>query len=177
MLESISGIGVPGLLQSEARGLVLKFVATGAAAAQGSIRPLPRRGTRLKDAAFKDVILTSDSKDLKRWRAVVRNEARCALIRASDLPAGFNRLRDALWPEGPVRLVLRWSLPRPKAMKAPTCEVPHVVRPDIDKLERAVLDALTGVLYRDDGQVQTVLKQKFYADAGAAAGVEVTAWQ
>jgi Holliday junction resolvase RusA-like endonuclease len=37
-------------------------------------------------------------------------------------------------------------------------------RPDVDKLARAVLDALTGVLYRDDGQVVTLDVTKRYGE-------------
>jgi len=44
-------------------------------------------------------------------------------------------------------------------------------RYDGDKMERAVLDSLTGVVYEDDGQVWTVHKWKQY---GPKPGVEVT---
>jgi Holliday junction resolvase RusA-like endonuclease len=38
------------------------------------------------------------------------------------------------------------------------------VRPDVDKWLRQVLDALTGAVYRDDGQVVTVAASKVFAD-------------
>lgn len=38
------------------------------------------------------------------------------------------------------------------------------VKPDIDKLTRAVLDALTGVAFKDDGQVVTTIAHKVYCD-------------
>jgi crossover junction endodeoxyribonuclease RusA len=150
----------------------LRWFSKGEPEAQGSIRPLPKAGKRLAGAAFSDVILTSDNKDLKRWRAIVRNDAVCARIKA----VGNAGLRDITWPTGPVSLLLVWRLPRPKRLK-PAAPLEHLTRPDIDKLERAVLDALTGVLYTDDGQVQTVLKQKFVAGPDQVPGVEVTAWQ
>lgn len=37
------------------------------------------------------------------------------------------------------------------------------VRPDVDKLARALLDALTGIAYDDDGQVVTFSIRKIYA--------------
>ena len=37
------------------------------------------------------------------------------------------------------------------------------VRPDVDKLARALLDALTGVAYDDDGQVVCLSVRKVYA--------------
>jgi Holliday junction resolvase RusA-like endonuclease len=39
------------------------------------------------------------------------------------------------------------------------------VMPDLDKLVRAVLDALTGVVWRDDGQVCDIMASKVYADS------------
>lgn len=38
-------------------------------------------------------------------------------------------------------------------------------RPDIDKLLRGLLDALTGVAFRDDSQVSDIDARKVYADA------------
>lgn len=50
----------------------------------------------------------------------------------------------------------------------------HTQYPDIDKLERAVLDALTGVAYADDAQVDRVGKQKRWVPRGEFAGLECT---
>ena len=48
-------------------------------------------------------------------------------------------------------------------------------KPDADKLARHTLDALTGVIYADDGQVVSLLAEKRYADEGAPhTEVEVT---
>lgn len=38
----------------------------------------------------------------------------------------------------------------------------HTTRPDTDKLIRAVLDALTGIAYRDDSQVDFITARKTY---------------
>lgn len=69
--------------------------------------------------------------------------------------------------EGPVGLELMFDVERPKSVKR---EQPHV-RPDLDKYIRAVLDALTGVVYEDDGQVCHILASKRYSLKG---GVKVT---
>jgi Holliday junction resolvase RusA-like endonuclease len=47
------------------------------------------------------------------------------------------------------------------------------VRPDVDKYLRAILDALTGVLYADDGQVVSVRAEKRYGDPPRA---EIRVW-
>ncbi len=45
-------------------------------------------------------------------------------------------------------------------------------RPDIDKLARAVLDALTGIVYSDDSCVVELIARKHYSErAGLAIGV------
>lgn len=47
----------------------------------------------------------------------------------------------------------------------------HVQRPDVDKLCRAILDALTGVVYHDDSQVISLSAVKQW---GIGNGVEVS---
>ena len=73
----------------------------------------------------------------------------------------------------PVALALNFRLKRPKAhlglahgkvfvKPAYVNDVPHST-PDLDKLVRAVMDALTGVLYYDDRQVYMVSARKVYS--------------
>lgn len=46
-------------------------------------------------------------------------------------------------------------------------------RPDVDKFVRHVLDAMTGVIYADDGQVVEVLASKEYAEGSSPPRTEV----
>jgi crossover junction endodeoxyribonuclease RusA len=46
-------------------------------------------------------------------------------------------------------------------------------KPDIDKLQRAALDALTGVLFEDDSQVVSVICTK---DFGSPARMMARVW-
>jgi Holliday junction resolvase RusA-like endonuclease len=48
-----------------------------------------------------------------------------------------------------------------------------VTAPDLDKLERQVLDALTGVIVRDDQQVVQALSSKHYVEGDQPARTEV----
>ncbi len=80
-----------------------------------------------------------------------------------------------LWPtkqiaEGPIALELLFKLPRLKSVKRikPTGRYEG----DGDKLERAVLDALTGVAYVDDSQVVTCSWRKQYTEG--EPGVHIT---
>lgn len=69
----------------------------------------------------------------------------------------------------PVRLELIFSFKRPKKPKHPI----HIVRPDLDNLEKSLKDALNGVLYKDDCQVYECHKRKQYADTDS---IELKAW-
>ena len=73
--------------------------------------------------------------------------------------------------EGPVRCRLLFLLPRPKTVvrKYPTSRYDG----DIDKLTRAILDSMTGVVYKDDSQVVSAPVDKRYADAEAGVWVHV----
>ncbi len=73
--------------------------------------------------------------------------------------------------EGPVRVGLMFLLPRPKtvARAYPTSKYDG----DLDKLMRAILDSMTGVVYRDDSQVVSAPVDKRYADAEAGVWVNV----
>lgn len=62
----------------------------------------------------------------------------------------------------PCRLDLEFFLDRPLV---PAAWAP-VGRPDIDNLEKAVMDALKGVFWHDDCQVVTTCHKKRYGDPG-----------
>ena len=71
--------------------------------------------------------------------------------------------------EGPVSLALNFVLLRPASVSRTKRPYP-TVKPDASKLLRAVEDALTGVVYRDDSQIVDLTVTKRF---GLAPGVEV----
>lgn len=83
--------------------------------------------------------------DLALWRADIANTARSAQITKAK--------------EG-VEVYLKFIFKKPKTV---TRLEPHL-RPDIDKLARAVLDGLTDVAYEDDQQVVKLTAIKEYGD-------------
>jgi Holliday junction resolvase RusA-like endonuclease len=91
-----------------------------------------------------------------KWKRKVADHARLVM-------AG----RDLL--EGPVRLELYFVLERPKShvgrrgLLRSGSPADHVTKPDALKLARAVEDALTGIVYRDDAQVTDGRQTKRYA--------------
>jgi crossover junction endodeoxyribonuclease RusA len=106
-------------------------------------------------------ILTSDNRSLKGWEAIVRAQAQAHV--------------QALWPAS-VAVTLAFALPRTKSLPKRT-ERAHLTKPDLDKLARAVLDALTGVAFNDDAQVTQLACKKRYALEGEQPGVLVTLTQ
>jgi len=77
--------------------------------------------------------------------------------------------------EGPVSLavIARWPSRKPDLKKGTRPGEWKSTRPDLDNVLKAVLDALNGVAYLDDGQVVTVLVQKQRAAQGCIAETEI----
>ena len=81
--------------------------------------------------------------------------------------------------DGPVRVCLRFYMPRPKSHFGKNGlkeSAPGFVttKPDLDNLEKSVLDALTNVgMWRDDSQVVAVSKEKRYTENQPYAWVKI----
>ena len=130
---------------------MISFTVPGRPIPQGSMKAFVR-GNRAH--------LTSDNPALKDWRAAV----------------GFYALKaGAELIEGPIRVDVAFTLQRPKGhfrtgrnaslLRDSAPELP-TTKPDVDKLLRAVLDALTGICFIDDAQVTQVNATKSYALRG-----------
>jgi len=59
-----------------------------------------------------------------------------------------------------VEVAIQFNFIKPASV--PKSRVRPVVKPDIDKLIRAILDGLTGVAFKDDAQVVKVIASKNY---------------
>lgn len=132
----------------------MEFTVHGTAIPQGSMRAF------LVDGRAN---LTSDNPKLKAWRREVAADARVALW---ELPASQRGLLT-----GALTVALLFVLPRPKDL--PKRVVHHQKKPDLDKLQRAVLDALTGVVWVDDNQVADLVGRKRYVGEGERPHVDV----
>lgn len=64
---------------------------------------------------------------------------------------------------GPLRVSLIFYMPIPKRLPKERRGMP-CTKPDLDKLARAVGDALTGIIWGDDGQVCYLEATKVYSD-------------
>jgi len=100
------------------------------------------------------VMIHSRSQDLALWRADIARNAELF---------GFKPIASA------VKVELDFVMARPKSTK----RIFPSVKPDLDKLIRAVLDGLTGVAYEDDSQVILIQSSKTYGEKqGVWIGIE-----
>ena len=93
-------------------------------------------------------VTTNDNPKTKDWQSVV------AWMAQTNRPPG------GLF-QGAVSVRLEFYFCRPTSVsekKRPH----HTVKPDIDKITRAVLDALKGTIYKDDSQVVQMIVTKEY---------------
>jgi Holliday junction resolvase RusA-like endonuclease len=142
----------------------IKFAVSVAAEPQGSIRAFILEGqVDVRDPCNESgkpnwirkprAVLTSDNPDLKAYRRVVMSQACNALTKAS-LPRPMAGKHIA------VALEVQFTFIKPPSVSKHRTQM--VVRPDADKLVRACLDALTGVLWEDDSQVVEISARKVY---------------
>ena len=118
---------------------------------QGSLRPFMAGG--------RPQLRYTNREPLAYWRDVVRDA--CPITEPAD---------------GPWRVSMIFRMSRPAGHYSKSGILPRYEdatpcrRPDLDKLVRAVLDALTMRVWRDDGQVVEVKASKRY---GSVPGVTI----
>src|SRR5208283_2844737 len=113
-------------------------------------KPQPQGSTRaFIPKGWKRPIITSDNACLKSWRQEVTTAALEARPKGFPLPSGH-----------PVYLAVVFYFAPLKSKKDKSGW--KSTRPDVDKLLRAVQDALSGVAYDDDSQVACAYVQKVF---------------
>lgn len=132
--------------------------------------------------------VTTDNDALKKWRDDV------SLLVASELQGKGVRVRPdeepVPFPLGGVGFIVEvdsflrrpqadWGTGRNAHLLKDRADAAPIKKPDVDKLLRACLDALTEVIWRDDSQVVKATTEKTYAvpdDSGDAERVEIRVW-
>ena len=116
----------------------------------------------------RQVIATmDDNKKSKSWMQAVRETV------------GTERIGQARL-SGPVQLTVDFYFARPKGhfrtngTLTPRAPVYHAQSPDLDKLCRAIGDALTGVLLDDDKQIVRLVAERHWTMGAERAKVTVT---
>lgn len=142
----------------------LRFVVVGLAQTKGSARAFVIAS---KGGVKPRAIVTNDNPKAKGWQQTIANCAALELQRAEHRGLHF---------DGPVALDVTFHLPRPQKFmtkRLAGSPVPHITRPDTDKLLRVVKDSLSRVVWNDDAQVTDVIARKRFCAAGAFPRVEI----
>lgn len=99
--------------------------------------------------------MIESSKALRPWRRHVTETVTQAL-------GDWELTKD------PIKVKIYFQLQRPESVSNPkrkSWREHPIVKPDLDKLARAILDSLTGVVYVDDSQVIKLTVEKQYVEA------------
>ena len=144
------GINAQAAVSALSRPKALSFTVEGKPAPQGSMSGV----AIVRDDGSPGTIFKCSNPRTMGFRRAVAWEA----LRIRTAAGLYNEL---LAPAGvPVRLACTFVFARPKS--APASRTRPIMKPDYDKLARAVSDALTGVLYADDCQVVDGEQHKIY---------------
>lgn len=139
----------------------LRIFVPGTPVAKGSTHAFAHKTTG------KIITIQSGRKRQKPWASLIALTAREGWIGGLE--------------EGPVRVTLAFRFTRPKGhfrtgkyagQLRPSAPYHKLTLPDLDKLTRCVLDALTGVVWADDKQVTCCQASKGYEHA--RPGVHIT---
>ena len=119
---------------------------------------------------YRAVITDEKNPELKEWESRLRAEAGAELERR-----GRPMLRDR-----PCEVQLVLCLVRPRGDFSPatgkllgSARLTPWVKPDVDKLQRTIFDALTSCVIDDDSRIVRVVVEKRYVESAAKAGVAV----
>ncbi len=114
----------------------------------------------------------ADAKGAKAYRAIVTDVShgsaldRYTIWKRAVMAAALEVMIEggAQMPlDGPLAIVATFHMRRPKnETKSQRLRVWHSVKPDVDKLLRALLDPLSRVVIRDDARIAHALLEKRY---------------
>lgn len=114
--------------------------------------PAPKGSvTRMRNGAYLPAGTAASRMNFQLWKENIASAARLQMGERKP------------WP-GAIRLLAEFQLPVPASIPQWKRNwLPHVKRPDIDKLTRALLDPLKGIVWVDDSQVCFCTVNKVYA--------------
>lgn len=141
----------PGFAQEVAAPAVIEFFVPG--------KPIPQGSKRIGRHGKFPIILDDNDKVLRPWRKTVAVAAEFAMQGRKPLDCA-------------VCVSLNFVMPRPKS--TPKRSTPKAIRkPDLDKLERSILDSITGICVSDDARVVSLIGSKRLAEIDEVPGVHI----
>jgi len=127
--------------------------------------PQPKGSTRAFYVKKLDrVVTTNSNRNTKQWQLRIAMEAQ----RANECRKVSFYSPDKCYG---YEVETSFIFQRPKSL--PKKVSLNTKRPDLDKLIRAVLDALANVIIPDDAQVISISSKKRYADGSEMPGAEI----
>jgi crossover junction endodeoxyribonuclease RusA len=138
--------------------VTLAFTVYGLARTKGNHRAIHVKGMKFP-------IVTESNRNVASWQQLVAAAASQAIATAPAAERGLIT--------GGVRVTVGFYLQRPRKFGKRGVFVHHTVKPDLDRLERAILDALTAIAYHDDKQVTEIVTGKYYAGVDEPARVNI----
>ena len=130
--------------------MTISFTVFGNAKPKGSTRPFCVNRKQVEQGQRPVIVTTGNNPNAKEWQQLVSMTAQ-------------QHRPDTLY-QGAVEIGLHFYFARPKSVSVKKRPY-HTVKPDIDKLCRNILDALSGVVYVDDTQVVKLTASKAYDQA------------
>lgn len=133
-------------------------------APKGTQSPPHRRLFNIKgqEVSVRATVYDDDEHPVNAFKAAIVEAAKAAGVTPSDKP---------------ITLTYTAVFPRPLSMvwkKKPMPRVLHTKKPDIDNVQKAIQDALTGIAWTDDAQVCGMLNpRKWIAAGGEEPHVEI----
>ena len=136
--------------------------------------PAPKGSARaFYKAGMKRAVIVKDNNDRQRgWESAVREQA---------LEAIGERV-GPVYVQRPLTVDIEFRIARPaghwgaRGLK-PAAPPAPLAKPDIDKLARSTLDALTGLAFDDDSRIVRLLVAKTFAAPGReGARITVVEW-
>lgn len=138
----------------------ITFFVAGIPMTAGSKRAFPLK----KGGTFTGrYIMVDANPKAKDWKVTVAHAGEAAM---AGVPTPF----DHPLLEGPIGVSFTFHMPRigshyrANGELKPNAPMRPIVRPDVLKLSRAVEDALTGIMWRDDSQIVIEMLEKVYAE-------------
>lgn len=153
---------VPEAAAGEVRSYVIEVLGT--PAPKGSSRAFYKAGMK------RAVIVKDNSDKQKSWDGAVREAATQALYargyNAVEAPPFVDLALEVTIVFRMARPAGHWGKGRNAGKLAPSAPRYPRGKPDIDKLARTTLDALTGTIFDDDSRIVDLMLRKEYATPG-----------
>lgn len=146
---------------------VISFFIPGDPASKGSKKGFVNR------KSGKVIMVEQAGEKLQSWNRSVYESARMALARGDERGMAY---APVTFVDTPLDVCLTFGIRRPsshygsKGLKGTAPMYPRAKRLDVDKLARSTLDAMTGIVFDDDGHIDRLVVVKLYAERDQPTG-------